>query len=57
MPLNDPELMKIVMDRALDKKICRRCGATNPPGAIKCRRCKSYDLRSRKLRFGGKKIK
>ncbi len=57
MPLTDHELMKIVMDRKLNKKICRRCGAINAYRAVKCRRCKSYDLRPRKLRFGGKKIK
>jgi len=57
MPLNDPGLMRIVMVRVLDKKICRKCGATNPARAVKCRRCRSYDLRPRKLRFGGKKIK
>lgn len=57
MPLTDPELMRIVMERVLDKKICRKCGAINSPRAVKCRRCRSYDLRPRKLRFGGKKIK
>jgi|DewCreStandDraft_3_1066083.scaffolds.fasta_scaffold00479_2 large subunit ribosomal protein L40e len=57
MPLTDPELMRIVMERVLNKKICRKCGAINSPRAVKCRRCRSYDLRYRKLRFGGKKIK
>lgn len=57
LPLNDPELMKIVMDRVISKKICRRCGAINSHRALKCRRCRSYDLRPRKVRFGGKKIR
>ncbi|WP_448579175.1 50S ribosomal protein L40e [Thermosphaera sp.] len=41
MPINDPELLKIVQARVLNKMVCRKCGALNPPGATKCRRCKS----------------
>jgi large subunit ribosomal protein L40e len=41
MPVNDPELLKIVQARILNKTVCRKCGALNPPGATKCRRCKS----------------
>ncbi|WP_434730881.1 50S ribosomal protein L40e [Thermogladius sp. KZ2Tp1] len=40
-PINDPVKLKIVFDRALNKTVCRRCGALNPPGATKCRRCHS----------------
>ena len=29
----DPEIMKIVYQRALNKLVCRKCGALNPPGA------------------------
>jgi len=41
MPVNNPELQKIVFNRVLNKTVCRKCGALNPPGATKCRRCKS----------------
>jgi len=54
VPLTDPELISIVERRRIVKKICRRCGAINPPTATKCRRCKSRNLRLRK-RLGGKK--
>ncbi|MEM1907520.1 MAG: 50S ribosomal protein L40e, partial [Thermosphaera sp.] len=50
MPINDPELLKIVHLRVLNKYVCRKCGALNPPGAEKCRRCKSKGtLRPKKL--------
>jgi len=48
MPLTDPELMRIVEARLLNKKVCRHCGALNPPTATKCRRCKSTNLRPKK---------
>lgn len=60
MPVNDPELQKIVFNRVLNKMVCRRCGALNPPGATKCRRCKSKGtLRPKKairtaVKAGGK---
>jgi len=25
-------------------KICRNCGARNPPSAVKCRKCKSKNI-------------
>jgi large subunit ribosomal protein L40e len=31
--------------RVLNKKICMKCGATNAPKAIRCRRCRSKELR------------
>lgn len=55
MPLTDPELMKIVEKRALDKKVCRNCGALNPPTATRCRRCKSSNLRPKKKAVAMKK--
>jgi len=36
-------------------KICRKCGAKNPPTAIKCRRCGSKNLRWKKRSLGIKK--
>jgi large subunit ribosomal protein L40e len=58
LPINDPELLKIVEARVLNKYVCRRCGALNPPGATKCRRCKSKGtLRPKKLMKAGPKAK
>jgi len=54
MTILDPELQRIVESRVLNKKVCRRCGALNPPSATRCRRCRSTDLRPKK-RGGGKK--
>jgi len=48
MPITDPELIAIVEQRVLNKKVCRKCGALNPPSAEKCRRCKSKNLRPKK---------
>jgi len=36
-------------------KICRNCGAKNPPTAEKCRRCKSKNLRWKRRTLGIKK--
>ncbi len=55
MPLHDPTLIKIVEERVLNKKVCRKCGALNPPTAEKCRRCKSRNLRPKRKRMGIKK--
>lgn len=58
MPVNDPELLRIVHARILDKWVCRKCGALNPPGATKCRRCKSKGtLRPKKAMRAGPKAK
>lgn len=55
MPVTDPEAMKIVEARVLNKLVCRRCGALNPPGATKCRRCRSRSLRPKKKKIGVRK--
>jgi large subunit ribosomal protein L40e len=31
--------------RLLNKKVCMKCGALNAPKALRCRRCKSKELR------------
>ena len=31
--------------RLINKKICMKCGATNPIRARRCRRCRSQELR------------
>jgi len=51
----DPEVMKIIYQRVLNKMVCRKCGALNPPGARKCRRCKSKVLRPKRVLAGMKK--
>ncbi len=43
------DVMAIVIERVLKKKICRRCGAINPPNATKCRRCRSTNLRMKNI--------
>jgi len=48
MPITDPVKYRIAAARLLDVWICRKCGARNPPGATKCRRCKSKNLRPKK---------
>ncbi len=55
MPVSDPELMKIVENRVLNKKVCRNCGALNPPTATRCRRCRSSNLRPKKKTLAVKK--
>ncbi|MBU0496701.1 MAG: 50S ribosomal protein L40e [Candidatus Thermoplasmatota archaeon] len=32
-------------NRLLNKKICMKCGASNAPRSIRCRRCRSKELR------------
>ena len=36
-------------------KICRECGARNHPKAVKCRKCKSKNLRWKRRTLGVKK--
>ena len=55
MPITDPAILKIVESRVLNKKVCRKCGALNPPEAEKCRRCKSRNLRPKRKKIGVKK--
>jgi len=50
MPVRDPELIAIFTKRVLEKKVCRKCGALNPISAVKCRRCRSTNLRPKKVK-------
>jgi large subunit ribosomal protein L40e len=51
MPITlDPEKLAIVMKHRFQYKICRECGARNPPDAEKCRRCHSRNLRPKKFK-------
>lgn len=48
MPIVDHELLQIAQKKLLFVKICRECGARNPPSVEKCRRCKRRNLRWRR---------
>ncbi len=50
MPITDPEKLRIAMEHRFGYWICRKCGARNPSGAEKCRRCKSKNLRPKRLK-------
>jgi len=50
VPVKDPELIAIFKNRVLLKKVCRKCGALNSAKAIKCRRCRSTNLRFKKAK-------
>ncbi|MEM0384347.1 MAG: 50S ribosomal protein L40e [Candidatus Caldarchaeum sp.] len=45
MPIRDPALLQLAQRRRLLVKICRECGARNAGTAVKCRKCRSYNLR------------
>ncbi len=55
MPVRDPIKAQIAVNRVLNKLVCRKCGALNPPGAEKCRRCRSRNLRPKRRERGIKK--
>ncbi|WP_054853366.1 50S ribosomal protein L40e [Vulcanisaeta distributa] len=51
MPISDPEKLRIAVEHRFNYWICRECGgARNPPGAEKCRRCKSKNLRPKRFK-------
>ncbi|MCD6095995.1 MAG: 50S ribosomal protein L40e [Thermoprotei archaeon] len=50
MPITDPEKLQIAIRHTFNVMICRKCGARNPPGAEKCRRCRSKNLRWKRYR-------
>ncbi|MEM1945230.1 MAG: 50S ribosomal protein L40e [Nitrososphaerota archaeon] len=45
MPIRDAALLRIAQNRRLFIKICRDCGARNARTALKCRKCRGYNLR------------
>jgi len=48
-PIDDPLKRKIAAYHLLAKhSICRKCGAHNPIKAVKCRVCRSKDLRPKR---------
>jgi len=50
MSIRDPFKLQLVRWHRLEKLVCRRCGATNPPKATKCRKCRSKNLRPKRIR-------
>ncbi|MGD8564908.1 MAG: 50S ribosomal protein L40e [Candidatus Bathyarchaeota archaeon] len=48
MPIMDPIKKAIAKEHRTYMKICRECGVRNAPGAIKCRKCRSKNLRWKK---------
>jgi len=49
VPLVDPIKKAIAQKRRLFVKICRECGARNAPTATKCRKCRSKNLRWKRI--------
>ena len=45
MPVTNPEYRAIARSHLMNKKVCRKCYATNPINAKKCRKCMSKELR------------
>ncbi len=50
MSLRDPFKLALARKHLLDKTVCRSCGATNPPKAVKCRKCRSKNLRPKRVK-------
>ncbi len=48
MSIRDPVKIAIARSHRVNKSVCRSCGATNPPGATKCRKCRSKNLRPKR---------
>jgi large subunit ribosomal protein L40e len=48
MPIMDPFKKTIAQQHRLYMKICRECGARNAATAVKCRNCRSKNLRWKK---------
>ena len=48
MPLVDPVKKAIAQRARLFMKICRDCGVRNASSAVKCRKCRSKNLRWKK---------
>ncbi|MFQ6077266.1 MAG: 50S ribosomal protein L40e [Candidatus Bathyarchaeia archaeon] len=54
MPITDLFKKRIAQQHRLYMKICRSCGARNSPNAVKCRKCRSKNLRWKKRGLGPK---
>lgn len=54
MPITDLYKKRIAQEHRLHFKICRKCGVRNPLNAVKCRKCRSKNLRRKKSGLGAK---
>jgi len=50
MSLRDPFKLELARRHLIDKTVCRKCGVTNPPRATKCRKCRSKNLRPKRMK-------
>ncbi len=48
LPIMDPFKKALAQRHRLRMKICRECGARNAASAVKCRKCRSKNLRWKK---------
>ncbi len=48
LPIMDPFKKSLAQKHRLRMKICRECGARNAASAVKCRKCRSKNLRWKK---------
>ncbi|RLI06000.1 50S ribosomal protein L40e [Candidatus Bathyarchaeota archaeon] len=55
MPITDFFKRSLAQKHRLYYKICRKCGVRNAASALKCRKCKSKNLRWKKRELGAKK--
>ncbi|MFW9916389.1 MAG: 50S ribosomal protein L40e [Candidatus Thorarchaeota archaeon] len=53
MPVTEPEKLAIARRTLLEKSVCRKCYALNPPNAKNCRRCRSKRLRPKRKERAG----
>lgn len=52
MSIRDPFKLELARKYLVDFKICRDCGARNALKAVKCRKCRSKNLRLKKRKIG-----
>lgn len=55
MPITDVIKKQIAQKRRLYFKICFKCGAKNPIGAERCRKCHGNQMRLKNRTLGAKK--
>ncbi len=54
MSLRDPFKLELARKNTIEFKICRDCGARNALKAVKCRKCRSTNLRLKKRKTGAR---
>jgi len=54
MPITDVVKKQLAQKHRLHYKVCRNCGARNPGPAMRCRKCRGYNLRWKKRELGAK---